>query len=157
MNERHRSRWFLVLLLVLAATTLLACGKREKASEETTEGAAPTLEVTPLPLRVFEQPTTMITVAPTATAVPKETVDPERGKRLYVNKGCAECHGAQGEGVEGKAKGLAGTQLTEQEFTDILRTGGWGELGNDHLYGPQAISPSGMKALYAYVKSLPAR
>jgi mono/diheme cytochrome c family protein len=110
-----------------------------------------------MPTVVFEQPTTIITVAATATPMPEQSVDLDRGKRLYESKGCAGCHGAQGEGVEGKAKGLAGTQLAEQEFTDILRTGGAGKLGNEHLYGMQAISPSGMKTLYAYVKSLPAR
>ncbi len=154
MREGYRRRWMLVLVLLLMGLALLACGARERATEQADERAAQLAGVTPLPTHVFEQPTTIITVA----ATPTEEVDLERGKRLYEDRGCAGCHGAQGEGVEGKAKGLAGTPLTEEEFTDILRTGGNGELGNEHLYGlygPQAISISGMKALYAYVKSFP--
>ncbi len=156
MKKTHSLQWILVLWLVLMSVMLLACGRRQEAPAETKTPARPPT-VTPLPTVVFEQPTTIITVAATATPVPAETVDLERGRRLYESKGCAGCHGAQGEGVASKAKGLAGTQLTEQEFTDILRTGGAGKLGNEHLYGMQAISPSGMKALYAYIKSFPAR
>jgi hypothetical protein len=41
-----------------------------------------------------------------------------------------------------------------EEFEDILRTGGRGELGNDHLYGTSAITSSGIKAVHAYLQSL---
>ncbi len=154
MARTHPSRWRLALSLALAILALLACGRRQELPAETKTPAF-ALTVTPLPTVAFEQPTTIITVAATATVAPQETVDLERGKRLYESKGCASCHGAQGEGVAGKAKGLAGTSLTEQEFTDILRTGGLGKLGNEHIFGPQAISPSGVKAIYAYIRSLP--
>jgi len=56
-----------------------------------------------------------------------------------------------------RARGLAeraGTSLTLKEFEDILRTGGRGRLGNDHLYGPSAITSSGIEAVYAYLQSL---
>jgi mono/diheme cytochrome c family protein len=113
------------------------------------------LAVTPISTHVFAQPTTLIKEsASEATPTPEAAAaDLSRGERTYTSKGCADCHGAQGEGVDGKGSVLAGTTLTEDEFTDLLRTGGEGALGNDHLYGPQAISPSGMKNLYAYVKS----
>lgn len=148
-------RLTLTFCLVLMAVMLISCARRQETPLET-RAVAPRATVPPMPTVEFKQPTTIITVAATATPTPAETPDLGRGKWLYENKGCAVCHGAQGEGVEGKAKGLAGTQLSEQEFTDILRTGGAGKLGNEHLYGPQAISPSGMRALFAYIKSFQA-
>ena len=149
--------WLAVtLVLALAGLSLFACGRSESTSGEPT---ANLLAATPLSTHVFQQPTTIIklsTPEEAGTPAPAEAVDLTRGERTYSDKKCAECHGTQGEGVQGKAKALVGMQLTEQEFTDVLRTGGQGKLGNEHLYGPQAISRSGMKALYAYLKSLPA-
>src|SRR5690606_8344733 len=96
-----------------------------------------------MPAARFAMPTTMITVAPStavtetaeATATPEPqagpTVDLARGERLYNDRGCAECHGPAGEGVEGQGAAIAGTPLSEDEFTDLLRTGGG--IGPDHL------------------------
>jgi mono/diheme cytochrome c family protein len=142
----------LMIILSLTSLWLYACGRSEPAAS----GPTPTsrLAATPLSTHVFAQPTTLIKQAAEATPTPDAAaVDLSRGERAYTSRGCADCHGAAGEGVEGQGSALAGTALTEEEFTDLLRTGGEGSLGNDHLYGPQAISPSGMKALYAYVKS----
>jgi mono/diheme cytochrome c family protein len=154
MKKSPYCRFPLVLTLVLAGLWLFACGQ----SQPVASGPTPTslLAVTPLTTHVFAQPTTLIKQATSeATATPEAAanVDLSRGERTYQTKGCVDCHGAQGEGVADKAEKLAGTSLSEEEFTDLLRTGGAGKLGNDHLYGTQAISPSGMKALYAYVKS----
>lgn len=139
------------VVLTLAGWSLFACGRGRAPTAETERLAA-----TPLPTMAFKQPTTMIQAPAevTGTVASGGEVDPGRGESIYNSKNCAGCHGAAGEGVAGKGKALAGTTLSEQEFTDVLRTGGKGELGNDHLYGPQAISPSGVTALYAYVKSL---
>ena len=145
-----------LVMLVWLSLGLVACGQRGD------QPAVDRLAATPLPTLNFEQPTTMIRAAsPEVTEESDATAstadaDLARGEGVYTNKGCGSCHGPKGEGVEGKAEALAGASLTEDEFTDILRTGGKGTLGNDHLYGPQAISPSGMKALYAYIKSFPA-
>lgn len=155
MKDRPFLRRGLILSWILILLLLPTCGRRQEAPPAAESPTAP-LAVTPLKAK-FEQPTTMITVVATKTPTPEQVVDLERGRRLYESKGCAGCHGAQGEGVAGKAKGLAGTPLTEQEFTDILRTGGSGKLGSEHIFGPQVISPSGVKALYAYIQSLPRR
>ncbi len=80
-------------------------------------------------------------------------VDLERGARVYANENCAECHGAEGEGVEGKGSAIAGISLSESEFSDLMRTGRG--IGPDHLYGPNAISPGGLTALHAWLQSLP--
>lgn len=141
-----------LVILTFAGWSLFACGGRGRAP-----AAAPErLAATPLPTLAFKQPTTMIQAAATATVPPTAQVDLARGESIYSSKDRAGCHDQAGEGLAGKGKALAGTTLTEQQFTDVLRTGGKGELGNNHLYGPQAISPSGVAALYAYVKSLPA-
>ena len=142
-----------VLLIVLTLPLLLfACGRSQPASTPDTSF----LDATPLSTHVFKQPTTIIKEAAakeTNTPEPAQSADLARGERSYTAKGCADCHGAKGAGVEGKGKKLAGITLSEQEFEDVLRTGGQGKLGNSHLFGVQAISPSGMKVLYAYVKS----
>ena len=148
-----------IQIIPIAALTLLgmwlaACGGGGSASGGPTPTSA--LAATPISTHVFAQPTTIIKKeTEAATAAPTADADLSRGERVYTSKGCGECHGPQGEGVAGKAEKLAGTQLTETEFADILRTGGQGSLGNAHLYGVQAISPSGMEALYAFIKSLP--
>lgn len=141
-----------LLIILVLPLLLFACGRSQAGSAQPT---ADLLAVTPLTTHVFKQPTTLIKEA-AAEAEKVETpeaapADLARGERSYTTKMCGDCHGAKGEGVEGKGKALAGTTLTEAEFTDVLRTGGG--LGNSHIYGPQAISPSGMEALYAYVKS----
>ncbi|RIK37745.1 MAG: hypothetical protein DCC55_23305, partial [Chloroflexi bacterium] len=96
-------------------------------------------------------------VAVTATVTTTQTAatgaaDLERGARSYERNQCGSCHGERGEGVEGKGAAIAGTTLSEREFENLLRTGGG--LGNTHIFGPSAISPAGMSALYAYVQSL---
>lgn len=101
--------------------------------------------------------TAQVTASTATTTTASAGTDPaalERGARSYERNGCAECHGAAGEGVAGQAAAIAGTTLSETEFTDVLRTGGG--LGNSHIFGPSDISPSGMSALYAYVQSLSA-
>lgn len=91
-----------------------------------------------------------------ATPTPEPVVDLERGANMYQVRGCNECHGEQAEGVPGEGSALAGLTLSEREFTTVLRTGGGGELGSGHLYGPSTISPGGMSALYAWLESLEA-
>jgi cytochrome c550 len=139
-----------VLVIVLIPLLLFACGQSQPSSAEPTKDL---LAATPLTTHVFKQPTTIIKeVAAEKAETPEASAeDLSRGERSYTSKKCGDCHGAKGEGVDGKGKALAGTSLTEEEFTDLLRTGGG--LGNSHLYGTQAISPSGMEALYAFVKS----
>lgn len=148
-------KYSLTIALVFLALLLFACGRSQPAG-----GPAPgstLLAATPISTHVFKQPTTIIkeaAVAEKAETPEAEAAAPEdlaRGERTYTSKSCGDCHGAQGEGVEGQGSKLAGTTVTEQAFTDFLRTGGG--VGNSHLYGPQSISPSGMEALYAYVKS----
>lgn len=136
----------LVLLLVVA---LAGCGGAGNGAPK------PTVERIPTPQGAFAQATTVITppAAAAATTAPAGGGDPVSGKTVYDNK-CASCHGATGEGVEGKGKGVTGWTMAAAEFEDILRTGAKGRLGNEHLYGPSQVSPSGLANLYAYVRAL---
>lgn len=152
------ARLLVFLALVLIGSSVLACGRGSGDASGSAEPTRDLLAATPLSDHVFKQPTSIITlpaVRETTTPLSEGAPDLARGESLYNSRRCAECHGVQGEGVAGKAEALAGLQLTEEEFTDVLRTGGRGSLGNEHLFGTQAISPAGMKALYAYIKSLP--
>jgi mono/diheme cytochrome c family protein len=145
----------LILTLLLIGFALVGCGQRQAA------GPTPTPPPTVTPLSAaFQQPTTIIKEADSTTKsaepAPTPTAALSRGETIYTNRNCGDCHGPQGEGVQDKGQPLVGTALTAEEFETILRTGGQGSLGNDHLYGTQSISPSGMAALYDFIKSLPA-
>jgi mono/diheme cytochrome c family protein len=162
----------LLLALLLVALATAACGGSASSGDDGNGRArAPEAVPTMPPARftaVAEQSvtrtlgvtTTATVTAPaevtsTATVADAPAVDPallERGARAYERNNCASCHGAAGEGVEGQGAAIAGTTLNEAEFTDLLRTGGG--LGNSHIFGPSAISPGGMTALYLYVQSL---
>ncbi len=156
--------WILLLLLVLGFTLAACKGRAEETVSPTT---TPTTEAEPtritdvglLATHVWAQPTTVIQIkttpevaTPTPATADAETI--ERGRNLFEKKNCVSCHGANAEGMSGKGAKLAGTKLTEAEFEDILRTGGKGRLGNEHIFGPSAISPSGIQAVYAFLKSL---
>jgi len=152
------------LVLVLGLSLAACKGKgRETAGPEATATSAvePTriTDAKPPATHVWVQPTTLIEIkitpaaaTPTPATADAETI--ERGRNLFEKKNCVSCHGANAEGMSGKGAKLAGTKLTEAEFEDILRTGGKGRLGNDHIFGPGAISPSGIEAVYAFLKSL---
>jgi mono/diheme cytochrome c family protein len=164
----------LALILFVLTLFLVACGGSSSNSNSSTGAQAPRAVPTMPRARftaVAEQsvltrtgsltPTATLTATAEVTASTATTsaasaaVDPailERGARAYERNECATCHGEQGEGVAGQAGAIAGTTLSETEFTDVLRTGGG--LGNSHIFGPSAISPGGMSALYAYVQSL---
>ena len=155
--------WARILLLLCTVLLVAACGGGS-STEETGAGTGvqpvvPTMPPAKFPA-VAEQHAITTTSVVSPTAVLTQTAqasaqDLERGSTIYVNRKCGECHGAQGEGVADKGSALAGTPLALQEFETILRTGGNGELGPDHLYGQSAISPGGMKVLHAWLQSLP--
>lgn len=159
-----------VHVTVLAASLALvtACGGGPSAStpaqptptRPSASFAMPTTMITPTPAEAAPtvQPTSAATAeaaAASAVAATVPTPDLARGQTVYVNRKCGDCHGEQGEGVPDKGSAIAGTVLSLQEFTEVLRTGGKGTLGNEHIFGAGAISPGGMTALHAWLQSLP--
>lgn len=154
INRRH---YFLTLFLVLIVFFVVACGgNEEQAGPVATSRPVPTMPPAQFTAVAEQSASQNANVAPKVETLVTPTVDASvsRGETVYKNKKCADCHGPQGEGVTDKGKALAGTTLEFQKFEDILRTGDNGALGNDHLYGSSAISPSGMTNLYAFVSNL---
>lgn len=152
-----RTTTLLALLLSLIVLVVAACGGgEESAAPAATAVAVPTMPPARFTAVAEQVAAEKTSVAPKVETLATPTADASlsRGELVYTNRKCADCHGAAGEGVADKGNPLAGTELSFDDFEDILRTGGNGELGPDHLYGPSAISPSGMKNLYAFVSSL---
>lgn len=152
-----------LLRIVLIAVVLLvtACGRGAGNTETVAQSAAP-----PTPTRPFGQFTavgeqSILTKTNTltesvqsteTTPIEESSIDLTRGEAAYVKNKCGDCHGAAGEGVADKGSALAAMELSLTDFDTLLRTGGG--LGNSHIFGRSAISPSGMEILYAYVQSL---
>ena len=162
MHKTHRMV-VLFLAVVLGLLSLGACraAKEGSTAVATTQVAEVTriTDASPPATYVWKQPTTIIkteVAAETATPTPASDQDKliARGKGLYEKLECNTCHGENGEGLSDKGAKLAGTSLTEEEFNDVLRTGGKGELGNEHLYGTSAISESGIQVVYLFLQSL---
>jgi len=167
-----RKMAIIAIVLIIVVLLLMACGGRNAPSSEnddatnnssSTSNAAPAIAT--MPSAQFtsvgqqsvagQQSVTTTTVSATITASETvQTVAPDlaRGARAYEKNKCADCHGAQGEGVADKGSAIAGTALTLSEFENTLRTGGG--VGNTHIFGPSAVSRSGMAILYQYVQSL---
>ncbi len=148
--NRNPVRWIvLAILLMSVAAAALACGAGRRPSAEATR---PTL-ATP---KFRFQATSVIAVPTAATPGATATVGPDlaQGKTIYERR-CAACHGPDGAGIEGKGKKIAGAQLDAVEFTNILRTADNGRLGQSHIFGPGAISPTGVENLRLYLQSLP--
>jgi mono/diheme cytochrome c family protein len=157
-----------LVILALSLLLLVACGDRDEPSSassgniEGSQSAPPATEAPAAPTMpagnftaVGEQSiltdTANLTQTQTITTS-APTVDLAVGQRAYERNKCGDCHGAQGEGVADKGNAIAGAQLTLEEFDEILRTGA--DIGNSHIFGRSAVSPTGMEALYAYVQSL---
>lgn len=164
----HFSQRRLLLLFVLALLFVAACGRNREGSGDSTQSpsadrlAAPTMpagQFTAVGEQSILTDTASLTetVQTTQSAQTTQTAaaaapDLSRGEAAYTKNKCGDCHGAKGEGVADKGNAVAGTTLSLEEFDAVLRTGGG--LGNTHIFGRSAVSPSGMEALYAYVQAL---
>lgn len=87
-------------------------------------------------------------------AVEAVELDPkmvERGLGRYEALECGECHGDAGEGTDDGGS-LIDMQLTEDEFTTFMRSGG--DIGSSHQYSTDRLSKNGSSNLYQYLLSL---
>jgi mono/diheme cytochrome c family protein len=164
-RKRMRRTKLAFLLLILGLLSFAACQGTDSGTTDAGETLTPTEEPTLITdataeaTHVWKQPTSIIKVKDTPTSAPSTPASAdekliERGKMLYEKNECGSCHGDSGEGLSDQGSKLAGTELSAEEFEDILRTGGRGRLGNEHLYGTSAITSSGIKAVYAFLQSL---
>jgi mono/diheme cytochrome c family protein len=156
------------MILALSLVLFVACGGDDEPSTTASGSAesgqsAPTATEAPdaptMPAGNFTSVGEQSILTDTANLTQTQTittsappVDLAVGQRAYERNKCGDCHGAQGEGVADKGNAIVGAQLTLEEFDEILRTGA--DIGNSHIFGRSAISPTGMEALYAYVQSL---
>ena len=156
-------RLYVIILLIVALSLFAACGGGSSSDSSATGStdvapAAPTMPSGQF-VAVGEQSGLTKTVSlteTTATTATTETAGPApdlaRGEAAYVKNKCGDCHGAAGEGVADKGSAITEMSLTLAEFDKLLRTGNG--LGNTHIFGRSAVSPSGMESLYAYTQSL---
>ncbi len=159
MNKtRFTSRLASAVAVLLMLLTLAAgCGPGDELTDPGGEAQADSEAVPTMPAARFDQPTPVTDLEEASEADKQadeeeaaEEPDIAMGEFVYGNR-CAECHGEGAAGTD-QASTLVGLTLSEDEFEDLLRTGG--ELGPDHLFGSTKISPDGLKAVYAYLISL---
>lgn len=161
-NDPLQPRYVFVAIII-GLILLTACSRSQSGgSPDVVPSAADTAPAAPtMPSGNFtavgEQSILSDTARLTQTAQTTQTTsataaDLTRGEAAYTKNKCGDCHGVNGEGVTDKGGALAGMTLSLAEFDAVLRTGGG--LGNTHIFGRSAVSPSGMEALYAYVQSL---
>ncbi|MXX27826.1 MAG: cytochrome c [Caldilineaceae bacterium SB0668_bin_21] len=159
MNKRRfTSRLASALAVLLMLLTLAAgCGPGDELTDLGGEAPAASEAVPTMPAARFDQPTPVTDLEEASEADRQadeeeaaEEPDIAMGEFVYGNR-CAECHGEGAAGTD-QASTLVGLTLSENEFEDLIRTGG--ELGPDHLFGSTKISPDGLKAVYAYLISL---
>lgn len=160
---RLTSRFVPVLTVLLLLLGLAAgCGPGDELSESNGESAGEETQadsgaVPTMPAARFDQPTPVTDLKGASEAdrledeeEAAEAPDLATGEFVYGNR-CAECHGEGAAGTD-QASSLVGLTLSEDEFEDLIRTGG--ELGPDHLFGSTRISPDGLSAVFAYLTSL---
>jgi len=160
INPLLRFRFLIAMIICLIF--VVSCGRSQNGSSGSVQSSADA--ATPAPTMpagnftaVGEQSVLTDTASLTQTTQPTQAVsaasaDLTRAENTYTKNKCGDCHGAKGEGVADKGKAIAGTALSLNDFDVLLRTGGG--LGNTHIFGRSAVSPSGMEALYGYVQSL---
>jgi mono/diheme cytochrome c family protein len=169
MTQRGQFTQFGTFILFLPFIFLLAaCGNSDDSTSTSSPGTTSTQAAAADPNAVATMPapagnftavgqqsaltnTTNLTSTQSTTAT-TSIINLDVGVRAYDKNKCADCHGPKGEGIEGQGKAIAGTALSLEDFDKVLRTGGG--LGNDHIFGRSAVSPTGMEALHAYVQSL---
>jgi cytochrome c553 len=86
-------------------------------------------------------------VPPTGTATPAKG-DPAEGTKIWPTKRCAECHGANAEGVTGPQ--LAGTGLTYDQVLLQVRAG----ADPMPAFKPEEISDQEVRHIHAWLQSL---
>lgn len=137
------------------APTAATASRTATVVPQATASPAPSPEATsaPPPAPAATSTTAPAPPAPTATPPPAvPTVTPDRvalGRQLYVDKGCAGCHGPNATGNFGPK--LAGTTLTLQQVLQQLRS----PRREMPAYPPSQLSDEEESFIYAYYKSLP--
>jgi mono/diheme cytochrome c family protein len=76
----------------------------------------------------------------------------EKGKTAFVQRGCWQCHGLEGQGsVASSGKVIADTQLPLDAFMSFVRT----SSGSMPPFSQEILSDSDLADIYAYLESRP--
>ena len=94
--------------------------------------------------------TALVTIAALATASAKDDPAVARGRTLFASVGCYECHGYAGQGGAAGAR-IAATAWPYVAFSAYVRHPG----REMPPYTEKVLSDADLRAIYAYVKSLP--
>jgi mono/diheme cytochrome c family protein len=70
-------------------------------------------------------------------------------QELFSAKGCAECHGAEGEGTDTAPVALAGTRMIIQQFQTRVRNGRGSAMP---AFTPDQISDDEIRTLYDWLR-----
>ncbi len=82
-------------------------------------------------------------------AATQEDEATDRGKKDYVEMGCYQCHGYQGQGGGGPR--IAPKPLSLEAFTRLVRR----PPNVMPAYSPKVISDEKLKRIHEYLKSIP--
>lgn len=70
---------------------------------------------------------------------------------IFIEQGCVECHGEQGEGIDGEPESVvAGTNMIEQQFTVRIRNGRGAAMPG---YSEEQISADEILLLYEWLRN----
>lgn len=70
---------------------------------------------------------------------------------IFIEQGCAECHGEQGEGIGGEPETVvAGTNMIEQQFVVRIRNGRGAAMPG---YSEEQISDDEVQLLYDWLRN----
>jgi ubiquinol-cytochrome c reductase cytochrome c subunit len=86
----------------------------------------------------------LLVAAPATYAQPGDA-----GRALFVANGCYECHGYVGQG--GAAPRIAPTVYPYEAFARLVRR----PANEMPAYAPQALGDDALRAIYAYLRSIP--
>jgi ubiquinol-cytochrome c reductase cytochrome c subunit len=106
-------------------------------------------------VRIFVAPAVLALTALAAGLIGQGTAfaaSAEKGKAAYIQYGCWQCHGFDGQGsVTSNGKVLARTPLPLDAFIAFVRT----TNGQMPPYRPPVLTDEALADMYAYLQSLP--
>lgn len=106
---------------------------------------------TPVPTQPAPSPTATepaATATATVAAAVTAELDPALGRKVWTEKPCIGCHGANAEGNLGPR--LAGTRLTFEQVLRRVRTG----KTLMPAFAPEQVSDLEVRQIYAWLQSL---
>lgn len=145
-------------LLLIAAVFVAGCGDSGDTAPQPPAATIASTRAVAIPTFSFTQPTVAPQVATAAATLVSgsATVEfdaeaAERGRGRYEALGCADCHGANGEGSD-EGSPLLDYEGTKDDFITLMRSGG--PMGPEHQYASNRLSETGANNIFQFLMSL---